>query len=309
MRNLCIVLFAIILSGCTDNLFKQSSIGKEYEVLLVSDDSLAKETIRNILETEVEGVPQFEPSFDVVSTNTIDKKNCLSRNIVVITTDSSNYTSTRIEYEKNVYASPQLIVQVMTPTAKTLKEDSAKVHQSLSQLIESAETERAIGDIKSNHNSKYEKAIQEKFSIGILVPKQMSAIKCGENFIWLSNNAATNMQNICIYQFGGTDIDMNHFISKRDSIMRKNIPGEHDNMYMKTVANSVTFKRMESGMRVKGLWEMTNDMMGGPFSARISIDKVHRKTIVAEAFIYAPETKKRNNMRRLEAALYTLSFK
>ena len=65
MRNLCIVLFAIILSGCTDNLFKQSSIGKEYEVLLVSDDSLAKETIRNILETEVEGVPQFEPSFDV----------------------------------------------------------------------------------------------------------------------------------------------------------------------------------------------------------------------------------------------------
>ena len=144
MRNLCIVLFAIILSGCTDNLFKQSSIGKEYEVLLVSDDSLAKETIRNILETEVEGVPQFEPSFDVVSTNTIDKKNCLSRNIVVITTDSSNYTSTRIEYEKNVYASPQLIVQVMTPTAKTLKEDSAKVHKSLSQLIESAETERAI---------------------------------------------------------------------------------------------------------------------------------------------------------------------
>ncbi|MCI6550201.1 MAG: DUF4837 family protein, partial [Prevotella sp.] len=31
--------------------------------------------------------------------------------------------------------------------------------------------------------------------------------------------------------------------------------------------------------------------------------------VVAEAFVYAPEMKKRNLMRLLEASLYTLNFK
>ena len=41
-------------------------------------------------------------------------------------------------------------------------------------------------------------------------------------------------------------------------------------------------------------------------SARV--DEVNGRIVVAEAFIYAPESQKRDLMRRMEAALYTLQL-
>ncbi len=65
---------------------------------------------------------------------------------------------------------------------------------------------------------------------------------------------------------------------------------------------SVTHGRGNS-VTVRGLWEMKNDAMGGAFVAYWQPEG--SRIVVAEAFVYAPETKKRNLMRRLEAALYT----
>ena len=49
-------------------------------------------------------------------------------------------------------------------------------------------------------------------------------------------------------------------------------------------------------------------MMGGPFVAHAIADSIHKRIVVAEAFVYAPEQLKRNIMRQLEAALYTFSI-
>ena len=48
---------------------------------------------------------------------------------------------------------------------------------------------------------------------------------------------------------------------------------------------------------------MQNDAMGGPFVAYWKPNG--KRIVVTEVFVYAPETKKRNLVRRLEAALYT----
>ena len=59
---------------------------------------------------------------------------------------------------------------------------------------------------------------------------------------------------------------------------------------------------------VRGLWEMEGDMMGGPFVSHALLDKKKGRVIVAESFVYAPESKKANLIRRMEAALFTLRF-
>ena len=56
----------------------------------------------------------------------------------------------------------------------------------------------------------------------------------------------------------------------------------------------------------RGFWEMTKDVMGGPFVAHSQVDTVNNRVIVVEGFVYAPDKMKRTMMRRLEAALYTL---
>ena len=48
--------------------------------------------------------------------------------------------------------------------------------------------------------------------------------------------------------------------------------------------------------------------MGGPFVSHARVDRPNGRVVVVEAFIYAPETKKRDMMRQMEAALYTLNL-
>ena len=60
---------------------------------------------------------------------------------------------------------------------------------------------------------------------------------------------------------------------------------------------------MESDPPTGNFREMQNDAMGGPFVAYWKPNG--KRIVVTEVFVYAPETKKRNLVRRLEAALYT----
>lgn len=72
--------------------------------------------------------------------------------------------------------------------------------------------------------------------------------------------------------------------------LAKNIKGETDEMHMRLVTPE----------HKRGLWEIVGDAMGGPYVQR----QVGDVTVIA--FVYAPESKKRNLMRQLEAALYTI---
>ena len=51
---------------------------------------------------------------------------------------------------------------------------------------------------------------------------------------------------------------------------------------------------------------MEGDMMGGPFVSVARLDERNNRVVVAEGFVYAPETNKRNYIRRMEASMYTL---
>ncbi|MBQ4379873.1 MAG: DUF4837 family protein, partial [Bacteroidaceae bacterium] len=60
-------------------------------------------------------------------------------------------------------------------------------------------------------------------------------------------------------------------------------------------------------VQVRGLWDMHNDAMGGPFVAYLLEDAQNDRMLVAEGFVFAPDEKKRPLIRELEAALQTLT--
>jgi hypothetical protein len=59
---------------------------------------------------------------------------------------------------------------------------------------------------------------------------------------------------------------------------------------------------------LRGLWEMTSDMMGGPFVSHAFVNEETNMVVVVEVFVFAPEADKRNLIRSMEGALYTISF-
>ena len=140
------------------------------------------------------------------------------------------------------------------------------------------------------------------------LPKSMDYWKVGKRFLWLSDNGADVMRNICIYSYEGMQTDTAAVAMKRDSVMKANLPGERSNMYMRTVRKAaVTHRTVDTGnrllLRSEGLWEMEGDAMGGHFVCYSWADTDCYRIVVADTFVYAPGHDKPQTMRRLEREL------
>ena len=96
--------------------------------------------------------------------------------------------------------------------------------------------------------------------------------------------------------------------------MRMNIPGSNPDQWMQTtkidgspiISSCLREIAGKKVYEVRGLWEMRNGALGGPFVSLTSIDSVNNKLIVAEGFVYSPSTDKRDLLRTVEASLRTL---
>ncbi len=306
------LLFTVLfLTGCGKRHtgLQPQSGGRPYEVLLVGDST---EDVLTALQADADALPQSEPSFDVSSipTRRYNSSVWLARAIVIVNIDRDLYSTTRLRYEKNLHAAPQMVVYVNTPSRQTLHRDMTTLGGQLRQLLTRFEMNSEMEQLTYTGNPKAEHLVSQITGTNIKVPADMASSKKGKNFVWLSNNAATGMQNLCVYTLPLRPLTQSWLIAMRDSVMMVNIPGERQGMYMQTVVPSVeAAATRENGKRrviMRGLWEMKGDAMGGPFVAHVMVDSAHNRLVVAEAFVYAPESLKRNKIRQTEAALYTL---
>ncbi|MDY6207154.1 MAG: DUF4837 family protein [Prevotella sp.] len=298
-------LIILILTACNEGSpLQPRSGGRPYEVLLVNDtDGI----VYRELDADMEGLPQSEPSFDIspIARGQFTKTAKLARNIVMVDIDGRKYSQTRIRYEKDRYARPQMIAYINSPSAgdmeKTMLQNGGKM---LRDLLTRAEINRRIRQLEEAHQLKAERIIRQMFGIDMRIPVELTAMKKAKNFVWLSNNSVAGMQNLCVFTvpLHGNDTDM------IDSVLHKNIKGETDMMFMRVANKSLKWHRsMERGQVVtigRGLWEMRGDAMGGPMVVRMLHGKSTKTFILT--FVYAPESKKRNTTRALEASLYTI---
>ena len=115
-------------------------------------------------------------------------------------------------------------------------------------------------------------------------------------------------QNVCIYTLPWSN--NLSFEDVRDSVMKVNIPGGREDQWMETDSRTVVGEMVQVDdspiMAIRGLWDMKNDAMGGPFVCYLYADTVNNRILVAEGFVFAPEEKKRPLVRQLEAALQTI---
>ncbi|MGN0068121.1 MAG: DUF4837 family protein [Prevotella sp.] len=305
MRGLAWLAAALVLlAGCVQKRSRAlpQSSGSPYSVAVVGTDTASVAVVADVMgEFSEIALPQDEPSFDVSRVaGKPDEGTLLTPVVIEVKVDPSRYPATAMQWRENVYARPQLVVTLTTPAAETLqKELQRNVGLLVRQLGRfGVDTEQAR--LESAHNVRAEELVSKMFGCRMLVPAELKAMKQGRRFLWLSDAATGGQLNICI-----SDAD------SRDSVWKANIRGEKDNMYMTTVGGTVRERTEEVDGRQRlvraGLWEMKDDAMGGPFRSHVVVDSATGRTIVADAFVYAPGKRKRDMMRRLEASLYTLA--
>ena len=304
------------------SLFTPASSGRPYEMLVVIDNDMwerpAGRALFNALDTDVPGLPQPERSFRIsqIRPDKFERGFRIFRNVIDVDIRPI-YTQPKLKYSRDSYSSPQMIMTIQAPDEKSFEEYVQKNSQVIVDFFTKAEMNRQIGLLKKKHSNVISAKVGSMFGCDVWVPSDLERYKQGEDFLWASSDKPRSdvSVNFVIYSYPYTDKDTftkDYFVHKRDSFMKANIPGSLEGQYMATDARYVDVKNInvkgEYAFEARGLWYMENDMMGGPFVSHARVDRPNGRVVVAEAFVYAPETKKRDMMRQMEAALYTLNL-
>ena len=317
-----------LLAGCLLLLFLAScstggrngklpkSTGMPYEVVLEGDtDSI----VTKMLTEDVTGLPQPEPLCRLIQVKKGKTRGnyLLVRTRIVVNIGERDFGeqnigerdfSVTLHHDEN--AAPQNIIRITARSAQQLRERLNG--EKLRHIVDEGELKH-LADIISGNPSKQNREMQDEikkmFGIDMKIPAAMNASKKAKDFIWISNNASSGMQNLLVMKVKSEERragkgkvkseerrmkNSNAFqVNDKaliDSILRTNMPGETDSMYMVIPVLSE-----------RGLWEMKGDAMGGPYV----MHRIHNNLYII-AFVYAPEMKKKILIKQLEAAISTI---
>ena len=288
----------LLLTSCDltgKNRKKPASTGQPYEIVLEGDtDSI----VTRILTEDVPALPQPEPLCKLIQVKKGKTKGSylLVRTRIIVNITDKDF-AVKLSHDEN--AAPQNIIRINAHSVQQLRERLNG--EKLRQIVDEAELKH-LAEIISNNPSKQNKEMQEEvkktFGLDMKIPVSMNASKKAKDFIWISNNASTGMQNLLVMKVKSEERRMKNSNAfhvnvndkaQIDSILRTNMPGETDSMYMTIPV-----------LLERGLWEMKGDAMGGPYVMHRS----HNLYVIG--FVYAPEMKKKILIKQLEAAISTI---
>ena len=288
----------LLLTSCDltgKNRKKPASTGQPYEIVLEGDtDSI----VTRILTEDVPALPQPEPLCKLIQVKKGKTKGSylLVRTRIIVNITDKDF-AVKLSHDEN--AEPQNIIRINAHSVQQLRERLNG--EKLRQIVDEAELKH-LAEIISNNPSKQNKEMQEEvkktFGLDMKIPVSMNASKKAKDFIWISNNASTGMLNLLVMKVKSEERRMKNSNAfhvnvndkaQIDSILRTNMPGETDSMYMTIPV-----------LLERGLWEMKGDAMGGPYVMHRS----HNLYVIG--FVYAPEMKKKILIKQLEAAISTI---
>ncbi len=326
---LLLVFVTVLVSACSGKSGNQTGGGKSilmppasgrpYELLVVINQDMwerpAGRALYNVLDKDVPGLPQSERSFRIMFTDpsNFDSTLKLVRNIIIVQVDEKRFTQPKMSAAKDVYAAPQAILTIQAPTEASLGGFITENTNKIIDYFTTQEMNRQMQILETNHSEFISNKVKEMFDCDVWVSGELSSFKEGEDFYWFGTNTATRDRNFVIYSYPYTAYDTftkEYFTHKRDSVMRVNIPGAREGMYMETDTLMTKVKGLnvqgQYALEARGLWRVKADMMGGPFVSHARVDTVNNRVVVAEVFVYSPDTRKRDLIRQMEASLYTL---
>ena len=292
----CLTFLLLTSCGLTGkNRKKPASTGQPYEIVLEGDtDSI----VTRILTEDVPSLPQPEPLCELIQVKKGKTKGSylLVRTRIIVNITDKDF-AVKLSHDEN--AAPQNIIRINAHSVQQLRERLNG--EKLRQIVDEAELKH-LAEMISNNPSKQNKEMQEEvkktFGLDMKIPVSMNASKKAKDFIWISNNASTGMQNLLVMKVKSEERRMKNSNAfhvnvndkaQIDSILRTNMPGETDSMYMTIPV-----------LLERGLWEMKGDAMGGPYV----MHRIHNLYVIG--FVYAPEMKKKILIKQLEAAISTI---
>ena len=216
----------------------------------------------------------------------------------------------RLKKATDRWATGQIILYLIAPSEESLSSAVAQYFPSITEQVNQHDLKqiRAKTYIKGESHSLSDK-IKAMYGTDISIPADYQLAQEEEDFLWLRKDFEDITMNLLFKtldyksqgQFSESEIK-----AVRDSLGLKYVSSTSDNSYMKV--NDIDLplfstQRDFNGLyafEVRGIWEMENDFMGGPFvSYLIHLPKAE-KLLFVDGFILAPGQRKRDLIQQFD---------
>jgi hypothetical protein len=318
-----IIISVFLISSCengknSNKKLLSDSSGNINNLSVVIDNDLWEgavgESIRDVFAAPVLGLNQDEPMFILSQIPPSVFSGFAAKNRIVLKIEKGNESDVKIA--KDVFAKPQKVVVVSGNTDQEIinqiKENSVRMISSLkNEEIKERQKRTKLSLHKNN-------TIKENLGIRIEFPSAYRVAKEENNFYWIRKDITTGTTNLLLYElpYGSiseNDSLVNQIIKIRDSIGQVHIPGPLEGSFMATEYAYTPFISKttiddKTTIETKGLWDVKNAFMSGPFVNYIINDQANNRHLVVEGFAFAPSVEKRDYMFELESIIKSIRF-
>ena len=271
------------------------------------------EYARNIIGDIYEGLPVDEPNFKFfhISPKQFSGFSRHSRNIIYFQKDTTN----KFTIYKDLYSKPQLFFLIQGEDEDILSNYLLENKSLIINTIKDGERREKIRRIRKSLSKS--NVLSERIGIKLVYPSIYKTVKDTFNFVWLEKQILKGTLNIISYRLPKKSLSdlpkLNEVIKARDSIGKLYIPGRLEGTYMTTDNDYKPYFYKQSIdkniiFQTKGIWEVKNDFMAGPFLNYLLKDNKANEWVVVEGFAFAPSVSKREYMFELSSILSTISL-
>ena len=295
--------------------------GKAGEIIVVMEkpdweDTLGND-VRDLLAHDCPWLAQKEPLYTLVNVVPSAFADLFKahRNLLLFVV-GPQVDSAGIIYKHDMWAQPQCVIQVSAPTSA---QASALVREKGAMIVssfEQAERDRVIRNTRRYEESSIYNKVSELFGGAPHFPTGYKIRKASKDFIWIADDKEGVYQDVLIYRYPVEEdpFQLDKIIARRNEVMKNNVPGMFDDTYMTTseffppTVEYIKYRGRDL-VQTRGMWEVQNDFMGGPFVSHSFYSPDGQEIFVAEAFVYAPRYDKRQYLRQVESLLYSWEWK
>ncbi|MCB0445698.1 MAG: DUF4837 family protein [Gelidibacter sp.] len=320
---LSLTLSFLLLVSCNDGSKNQrivpSSSGRINNLQVVVDnllwDDSVGEAIRDVFAAPVQALNQEEPLFSISQMPPQVFTDFATKNRIILKIEKGAPKATTIK--EDVYAKPQKVAVVSGETNEEIIEQLKANGDKIIAAFKKEEIAERQRQIKLSLHD--DSALEKKLGITLQFPTAYRIAKEDNNFFWIRKDINTGTMDLMIYSVplntikkgDSTIVDI---IRMRDSIGKVHIPGPVEGSYMiteeayspylfeTTLDNKPTFE-------TKGIWDVKNAFMSGPFINYAIEDKAHNRYLVIEGYVFAPSVEKRDHIFELEAIIKSIHIK
>ena len=271
------------------------------------------EDARNVIGDIYEGLPVDEPNFKFfyISPKQFNGFSRHSRNIVFFQKDTIN----KFTIYKDLYSKPQLFFLIQGEDEEILSNYLLENKSLIINTIKDGERREKIRRIKKSLSKS--NVLSERIGIKLVYPSIYKTAKDTINFVWLEKQILKGTLNIISYRLPKSSLSetpkLNEILRARDSIGKLYIPGRLEGTYMTTDRDyKPYFYKLKMDKKIifqtKGIWEVKDDFMAGPFVNYLFKDNKTYEWVVVEGFVFAPSVSKREYMFELNSILSTISL-